>query len=202
MLHLSFVTALALDLPHLRVDDANSTDSNITLNQTADGRTFCIQLTAKAASLTSLVLVYSILRLALHAMQLCFLLHYATHLTKENREVNPIQKMKYFIKKLSLGLSDLMEITLFLMTAIYTIAVFFHSGRCCWFESQWAIGAFVILFSWIELIILCTQFQFVGVYALMLFKVLKSFLKICILLCLLVTAFGLALYLTVPNTVS
>jgi hypothetical protein len=71
----------------------------------------------------------------------------------------------------------------------------------CPFGWQSSVGTVVILLAWLEFIVLSTQFQFVGVYVLMLSKVLVTFLKIAVLMCILIAGFSVVFYLSLndPN---
>ena len=59
---------------------------------------------------------------------------------------------------------------------------------------QWQIGIGVLWLSWIEFIFLSTQFQLIGVHALMFIRVLKTILKFIPLALLLIIAFGLTFH--------
>lgn len=65
----------------------------------------------------------------------------------------------------------------------------------CTTGCNWQIGAIVIWLSWIELILESTHFRFIGVYAIMLKRVLMSLRKLALLALLLIIGFGFAFHL-------
>ena len=79
---------------------------------------------------------------------------------------------------------------------------YFLDECLCPFRWQSSIGTVVILLTWLEFIVLSTQFQFIGVYVFMLSKVLATFLKIAVLMCILIAGFSVVFYLSLndPNT--
>ena len=66
-------------------------------------------------------------------------------------------------------------------------------------EWQWQIGAFVMLLTWFELIVFFSQFQLVGVYALMFVRVLSTFARVTTLALLLIIAFTLTFYMLLSH---
>lgn len=105
----------------------------------------------------------------------------------------------YFVKNV-VDFADIMELLLFALTLAYGIAVR-SSVVHCPHQSVSQLGAAMIFLSWLELTIMPSQFKLVGVYALMLVKALKSFLTIFVLLGLMMTAFGLLLYVSLSSTI-
>lgn len=139
--------------------------------------------------------VYITIRVILKIIRVSFtFVNTCRQFIKEN-EFNWVKTCFNFIKNL-VGFEDVLEVLLFVLTLIYSIKIA-SVNQCpsCW------IGPAVIFLSWLEFIILSTQFKLVGVYVLMLVKVLKSFLKAFILLGLMVSTFALALYIPVSGMV-
>ena len=97
--------------------------------------------------------------------------------------------------------STVSEIPLFVFSLTYVLPIYFLDECLCPFRWQSSIGAVVILLTWLEFIVLSTQFQFIGVYVLMLSKVLATFLKIAVLMCILISGFSIVFYLSLndPN---
>lgn len=82
------------------------------------------------------------------------------------------------------------ELPLYTLTLVF-IASLLSRKDFRLLEWQWQIGAFVMLLTWFELIVFFSQFQFVGVYALMFVRVLHTFVKVMTLAFLLIMAFTL-----------
>lgn len=92
------------------------------------------------------------------------------------------------------------ELPLYTLTIVFTISLFKTSQKdLCLREWQWQIGAFVMLLTWFELIVFFSQFQFVGVYALMFVRVLCTFMKVMTLALLLIIAFTLTFYMLLSH---
>lgn len=140
------------------------------------------------------MILYSISRLVLSLILLYFALKKVVS-TNNKRETNPLHYIQSIIRCF-VNWSTMTEIPLFILTFIYAIKVYTFDNCLCPVRSQLAIFAVIILLSWFELIILSTQFQFIGVYVLMLSRVLVTFLKTSLLLCLLISGFGLVFYLS------
>ena len=64
----------------------------------------------------------------------------------------------------------------------------------CPYNWQWQIGIVVTWLTWIEFIVLSTQFRFIGVYALMFVKILKRVIGLSLVAFLLIVAFGLTFH--------
>ena len=90
------------------------------------------------------------------------------------------------------------ELPLYTLTLVFIISLLTQKGYCL-LEWQWQIGAFVMLFTWFELIVFFSQFQIVGVYALMFVRVLRTFVKVMILAFLLIIAFTLTFYMLLSH---
>ena len=122
--------------------------------------------------------------------QVCFM--------KDSREINPFYHLQDLFNCI-VNWSTLTEIPLFILSIIYAVPVYLLDNCLCPFSWQLAIGSVVILLSWLHFIVLSTQFQFVGVHVLMLSRVLATFLKTSVLLCLLISGFGLVFYLSIND---
>ena len=133
-------------------------------------------------------------------MALVFLALKTFRSTRDKKEPNPVYQLQDLIACL-VNWSTVSEIPYFILSLIYVVPVYLLDDCLCPFSWQSAIGATVILLTWLEFIVLSTQFQFVGVYVLMLSKVLVTFLKIAVLMCLLIVGFALVFYLSLndPN---
>ena len=142
--------------------------------------------------------VYIIIRVLLKIIRVVFTVFNTYRQLKKENEFNRIKTCFNFIKNV-VEFEDILEVLLFILTLIYSIKLA-SVNQCpsCWISQ---LGSAVIFFSWLEFIILSTQFKLVGVYVLMLVKVLKSFLKAFILLGLMVSTFALALYIPVSGMV-
>ena len=140
-------------------------------------------------------IVYSLFSILARVL-LVFLSLKKSFCTRNKNETNPLYHIRDLLKSL-VNWSTMTEIPLFILTIIYTVPVF-HFDNCP-FTWQLAIGAVIILLSWLQFIVLSTQFQFVGVHVLMLSRVLVTFLKTSVLLCLLISGFGLVFYLLLNN---
>lgn len=118
--------------------------------------------------------------------------------TKDSKETNPLYQLRELVDCL-VNWSTLTEIPLFVLSLVYSFPVFLLDDCLCPFSWQLSVGTAVVLLSWFKLIILSAQFQFVGVYVLMLSRVLLTFLKTSVLLCLLTALFGLVFYLSLND---
>ena len=89
------------------------------------------------------------------------------------------------------------ELPLYTLTLVFIASLFKRTQEddLCLLKWQWQIGAFVMLLTWFELIVFFSQFQFVGVYALMFVRVLQTFVKVMTLAFLLIIAFTLTFYM-------
>ena len=117
-----------------------------------------------------------------------------------NKEINPLTKSLYFIKHV-IYIIDILEIIFYIAAVVYSIAVItVKSINQC--PAQWVsqLGAVVIFFSWLKLLIISTPFKFIGVYSLMILQIIKSFLKVLLVFVILLTTFGLSLHISLPDT--
>ena len=121
---------------------------------------------------------------------------------RDPKEPNPLYHLQDVISCL-VNRSTVSEIPLFIFSFTYVLPIYFlQLDEClCPFRWQTSIGTVVILLTWLEFIVLSTQFQFVGVYVLMLSRVLVTFLKITVLMCILIAGFSIVFYLSLndPN---
>ena len=117
---------------------------------------------------------------------------------RDVKETNPLYQLQDFIECV-VNRSTVSEFPLFILSLVYVVPVYFLDDCLCPFNWQSAIGTVVILLTWLKFIVLSTQFQFVGVYALMLSRVLVTFLKTAVLMCLLIAGFSLVFYLSVND---
>ena len=92
------------------------------------------------------------------------------------------------------NLINWVEVPLFILSIIFSIILIVLSKQFCLLAWQWQIGIGVLWLSWIEFIFLSTQFQLIGVHALMFIRVLKTILKFIPLALLLIIAFGLTFH--------
>ena len=142
-------------------------------------------------------IVYSLFSIAARVVLICLSLKNFWS-TKDSKETNPLYQLRELMYCL-VNWSTLTEIPLFVLSLVYTFPVFHLDDCLCPFIWQLSIGTVVILLTWLKLIVLSTQFQFVGVYVLMLSRVLVTFLKTSVLLCLLTASFGLVFYLSLND---
>lgn len=142
-------------------------------------------------------IAYSLFSLAVRMVLVSLSLRHACS-SKNRKETNPFSKLQDLMTCL-MNWSTVTEFPLFILSMVYAFPVFFLDNCLCPFNWQLSIGSVVILLTWLQLIVLSTQFQFIGVYVLMLSKVLLTFLKTSILLCLLIGGFGLVFYLSLND---
>ena len=86
------------------------------------------------------------------------------------------------------------EVPLFVLSIIFNGVVLSKENTFCLLAWQWQIRVAVLWLSWIEFIFLFTQFQLIGVHALMFIRVLKTIVKFIPLALLLIIAFGLTFH--------
>lgn len=144
--------------------------------------------------LAIIVLIYSILCLLLEGYQLLNSLHLACSSLQCKKELwlelfGAIKRINYIW-----DIMNWVEVSLFVLTSIFAVIALSYKETYCLAGWQWQIGVFMLWLSWIELIILSTQFQLIGVHALMFTRVLKTFLKFIPLALLLIVAFGLTFH--------
>ena len=103
-------------------------------------------------------------------------------------------QLVYQLKSYLFDWVNWIEVSLYILSIIF-VSVFRTTCLCpqVW---QWQIGVMVILLAWIDLIIICAKFPNIGLYVIMFWKILGTFLKVILLSTLLVATFGLAFYMT------
>ncbi|XP_006812880.1 transient receptor potential cation channel subfamily A member 1-like, partial [Saccoglossus kowalevskii] len=107
-----------------------------------------------------------------------------------------INVIREFFELIQTGYNYFMEISNWVDWAMYSTALYFifppgHSP-CV---GQWKSGSFAIFCAWLDLILYFRRISMFGVYVVMFFKVLKSFVKIVILFLMFVIAFSFALHM-------
>lgn len=143
-------------------------------------------------ALASIILIYSVLRLVLEGIQLAVSLYQACSSLQCGTQFcldlfGAVKEIDYFWH-----LINWVEVPLFILSIIFSIVVL--SKQFCLLAWQWQIGVAVLWLSWIEFIFLSTQFQLIGVHALMFIRVLKTIVKFIPLALLLIIAFGLTFH--------
>ena len=144
--------------------------------------------------LTTEAVVYSLIFLVARVFLVLLALKRVCSM-KDSKEPNPFYQFQDIISCL-VNRSTVPEIPLFIFSLVYVLPVYFLDNCLCPFGWQSSIGTVVILLVWLEFIVISTQFQFVGVYVLMLSRVLVTFLKITILMCILIAGFSIIFYLS------
>ena len=145
------------------------------------------------------VVVYSFIFLVLRVLLVLLTLKRVCS-SRDPKEPNPLYQFQDIISCV-VNRSTASEIPLFIFSLVYALPVYFLDDCLCPSSWQSSIGTVVILLVWLEFIVLSTQFQFVGVYVLMLSRVLVTFLKIAVLMCILIAGFSIVFYLSLndPN---
>ena len=141
--------------------------------------------------------VYSLFYLLLRLVIVCLSLQHAC-VQRDRKETNPLYHLKD-ITCCIVNKSTVLEFPLFILSLVYAVSVYPLDHCLCPSRWQLELGAVVILLTWLQLIVLSTQFQFIGVYILMLSRVLVTFLKTSVLLCLLIVIFGLVFFLSLND---
>ena len=164
----------------------------LTVETRAKSATLMLVLATEAVAYSLIGLVARIILVLLALKRVCS--------ARDPKEPNPLYHLQDIIACL-VNRSTVPEIPLFILSLIYVIPIYFLDGCLCPFSWQSSIGTVVILLIWLEFIVLSTQFQFVGVYVLMLSRVLVTFLKIAVLMCILIAGFSVVFYLSLndPN---
>ena len=142
--------------------------------------------------MASIILIYSVLRLALEGIQLVISLYQACSSLSCGTQFGwdlfgAVKEINYFW-----DLINWVEVPLFMLSIIFSSVVL--NKQFCLLAWQWQIGVAVLWLSWIEFIFLSTQFQLIGVHALMFIRVLKTIVKFIPLALLLIIAFGLTFH--------
>ena len=146
-------------------------------------------------ALASVMLIYSLLRLVLEGIQLAVSLYQACSSLQCGKHfcwdlLGTVKEINYFW-----NLINWVEVPLFVLSIIFSSMVLINSSKTfCLLAWQWQIGVAVLWLSWIEFIFLSTQFQLIGVHALMFIRVLKTIVKFIPLALLLIIAFGLTFH--------
>lgn len=68
----------------------------------------------------------------------------------------------------------------------------------CW---QWEMGASVVVLAWLNLLGDVRQLPFLGIYVIMFFDILKTFLKFAIVFLIFIVAFGLGFHVLLIDQV-
>ena len=140
------------------------------------------------------MILYSLLRLLLEASQLVNSLRLACSVLQCGKQLcwdllGAMKRVNYIW-----DLINWVEVPLFVLSIIFSSAVLSNYTTFCLSAWQWQIGVAVLWLSWIEFIFLSTQFQLIGVHALMFIRVLKTIVKFIPLALLLIIAFGLTFH--------
>ena len=161
------------------------------MNQTiSDSRYAYIILTA------ALMLLYSVIRLGFEGIQLVTSIYYVICSLSLCTSKRSLYSMFIAIKQATYiwDLTNWIELILFLLSIVFSILVFVMNEKFCLSAWQWQMGVAIIWLSWIELIFLSTQFQFIGFHALMFIEILKTLFKFLPLALLLIFGFGLTFH--------
>ncbi len=140
------------------------------------------------------MLIYSLFRIVLEILQLGFvLIRGIVLLCKSGKILHTIVitiKADYIW-----DLTNWIEVPLFVLSIIlFGVVLTMKNEGFCLLNWQWQIGAVILWLSWIELIFLSTQFQFIGVHALMFKKILKTLVKFIPLAFFLIIGFALTFH--------
>lgn len=147
---------------------------------------------SKILVFATLVFVHSLVRLIIEVVELSWSIVEAI-----KKSTNDKYYQRCFIRVHYLrSWRNWNEFPLYSLTLIFVGSLYYQIGNnLCLTEWQWQIGALVMLLTWCELIVFLSQFQFVGVYALMFVKVLSTFIRVMTLALLLIIAFALTFYM-------
>jgi transient receptor potential cation channel subfamily A protein 1 len=119
------------------------------------------------------------------------------HLLKEFVQVFQAQ-LGYFQNT-----ENLIEWTTYVTSIIFAIEFnSCHSKTGLRHGWQWQLGAFAITCAWINLLANVRKFPFLGIYILMFTDVLKTFLKLSIVIMLFIIAFSLGFHCLLADQVS
>lgn len=141
------------------------------------------------------VILYSLIRLMIELIQAMNSIFTSINCneayTRFDLILRSVRQMKYFW-----DLTNWVELVLFPLTIAFAVQLLLPMNKdLCTTGRNWQIGAIVIWLSWIELILVSTQFRFIGVYAIMLKRILMSLVKLIPLASLLIIGFGYAFHL-------
>ena len=162
----------------------------LTVETRAKSATLMLVLPTEVVAYSLIGLVAKITLVSLALKRVCS--------ARDPKEPNPLYRLQDIIACL-VNMSTVPEIPLYILSLIYVVPIYFLDGCLCPFSWQSSIGIVVILLTWLEFVVLSTQFQFVGVYVLMLSRVLVTFLKIAVLMCILIAGFAVVFYLSLNN---
>ena len=101
-------------------------------------------------------------------------------------------KWEYFKEVRNYG-----EIPLYIMSIIYLFVFFNYCG--CPLEWQWQVGIFAVFLGWMNLITYVSKFPNTGIYVLIFYEIVLTFLKLISFSILLVLAFSLIFFMTFNN---
>ena len=92
------------------------------------------------------------------------------------------------------------ELLLYILSIIHAFVFFNECG--CPLVWQWQIGIFAVLLGWMNLIAYAARFPRTGIYVLIFYKILTTFLKLISFSILLVLGFSVILFMTFndPNS--
>lgn len=141
------------------------------------------------------IFVYSLIRLAMELIQAITSINTSVNCSKAyswfNLIFKSIKRMKYFRDP-----TNWVEVALFSLATVFAFWLVMPTSRdLCITHQSWQIGVFVMWLSWIEFIFISTQFQIIGVYAIMFTKVFKTLVKLVPLSLMLISGFGLSFHI-------
>ena len=103
-------------------------------------------------------------------------------------------KYKWFIKlNYFTSPTNLMEIPLYTLSLIFVSVI--HRECLCPSRVQWQLGTIAVFLAWIDLLLFMNKWPNLGIYIGMLWKIIKNFLKVSIIVLFLIISFGLAFYM-------
>ena len=65
----------------------------------------------------------------------------------------------------------------------------------CVLHWQWQVGVVAVFLAWFNFIIFTSQFPLVGIYVIMFIKIIRTFMKLVLLLLLLIITFGITFFM-------
>ena len=101
-------------------------------------------------------------------------------------------RLKYLKNK-----TNYIHLPLYILSLIF-VCVFFDKCGCPT-KWQWQIGIFVIFLGWIRLIIYASKFPYTGLYVIIFYEIVVTFLKLVAFAILLVVAFAIILFMMFNN---
>ena len=140
-----------------------------------------------------ITIVFSVLRIALELCQM-FNLSNIVSMVIGDENMREEDKYKRFIKFKYFTLpSNYMEIPLYTLSLIFVSAI--HHECLCPNRVQWQIGTIAVFLAWIDLLLFMNKWPNLGIYIGMLWRIIKNFLKVSIIVLFLIISFGLAFYM-------